>query len=147
MIRTAALLTLLSGPALADPTLPAALQTLLKHHASACQAQGGTLTQPDGAIMQAFLFGPEDPALILDSRKLSCSTGPRMFCGDEIGCEVNVFVGEAQHSLVALDWSLVPDGDRQLLQVTIAGELLNQPKPGTFRMTWDRATASLATVD
>ncbi|MBA3911463.1 MAG: hypothetical protein C0524_16695 [Rhodobacter sp.] len=98
-------------------------------------------------VTQAFLFGPEDPALLLDSRKLSCSTAKAMFCAEGIGCEVNVFVGEARHSLVVLDWSLEPDDDRQHLQVTISGLLLNRPDATSHRMTWDRATASLVTVD
>jgi hypothetical protein len=32
---------------------------------------------------------------------------------------------------------------RQLLHVAIAGDLLNPPGPGTFRMTWDPATDAL----
>lgn len=142
----AALALALAAPAAAQDR-PAALQALLAYHQSACTAQGGTLTVPGAAIAEAFLLGPEDPAVILDSRKLSCSTAPTMFCADTIGCEINVFMDDAQHSLVVQDWSLVADDDRQLLSVTIAGELLNQPDPGTFRMTWDPATAALVTVD
>lgn len=134
-------------PALAETPQSPALQSLLDYHQAACTAQGGTLSTPDDAVVEAFLFGPENPALILDSGKLSCSTAPAMFCGDGIGCELNTFVGEVQHSLIVLDWSLVADDDRQLLQVTIAGELLNKPEPGTFRMTWDSAAGSLVTVD
>lgn len=145
MIRLALTLALVASPALAET--PQALTALLDYHRSACTAQSGTLAAPADAIAKAFLFGPESPALILDSRRLSCSTAPAMFCGDGVGCELNVFLGEAQHSLVVLGWSLVPDDDRQLLQVTIAGELINKPAPGTFRMTWDGATASLVTVD
>lgn len=141
----AALLLALASPAAAQDR-PQALQSLLDYHQAACSAQGGTLSLPDDAVLPAFLFGPEDPALILDSGKLSCSTAPRMFTAEGIGREINVFVGEAQHSLVVLDWSLIPDDDRQLLQVTIAGELLNRPEPGTFRMTWDPATQSLTTI-
>lgn len=144
MIR-AALLLALATPATAET--PAALQSLLDYHAAACTAQGGNLTIPDDAISQVFLLGPEDPAVILDSRKLSCSTAPAMFCADPIGCELNVFMGETQHSLIVQSWSPVPDDDRQLLQVTIAGELLNKPEPGTFLMTWDRATNALIEID
>lgn len=125
---------------------PAALQALLAYHQSACTAQGGRLTVPGDAVAEAFLLGPDEPALILDSRKLSCSTAPAMLCADTIGCGINVFMGEAQHSLVVQDWLLVAGDDRQLLSVTIAGELLNQPDPGTFRMTWDPATSALVTV-
>jgi hypothetical protein len=134
-------------PAAAQTERPAALQSLLAYHQAACTAQGGTLAIGSDAVSQAGLNGPEIPAHLLDSSKLICSTAPSMFCGDDVGCELNVFVGEAQHSLVVLDWSLVPDGDRQLLQVTIAGALLNTPEPGTFRMTWDSATAALVTTD
>ncbi len=141
----AALLLALASPAVAQDR-PQALQSLLDYHQAACSAQGGTLSLADDAVLPAFLFGPEDPASILDSGKLSCSTAPRMFTAEGIGREINVFVGEAQHSLVVLDWSLIPDDDRQLLQVTIAGELLNRPEPGTFRMTWDPATQSLTTI-
>jgi hypothetical protein len=144
MIRAALLLALVSPAAAQDR--PQALEALLGYHREACAAQGGTLSVPDDTISPAFLFGPEDPALILDSGKLGCSTAPRMFTADGIGREINVFVGDAQHSLVVLDWTLIPDDDRQLLQVTIAGELLNTPEPGTFRMTWDPATKSLATI-
>ena len=145
MIRLALLLAL-TTPATAEDR-PVALQSLLDYHQTACTAQGGALTIPEDAVIPAFLVGPDSPAMILDSRKLTCSTAPTMFCGDGIGCELNVFMGEAQHSLVVLDWSLVPDDDRQLLQVTIAGELINKPEPGTFRMTWDSATSSLVTID
>ena len=144
MIRAAVLLAL-ATPVFAQDR-PQALQALLDYHQTACTAQGGALTVPDDAVTPAFLFGPEDPAVLLDSRKLACSTAPAMFCADTIGCELNVFVGDAQHSLIAQDWSLVPDDDRQLLQVTIAGELINRPKPGTFRMTWDPATKALITI-
>lgn len=144
MIR-AALLLALATPAAAQDR-PEALQALLDYHQAACTAQSGTLTVPEDAVSPAYLQGPEDPALILDSGRLTCSTAPAMFVADGIGREINVFVGEAQHSLVVLDWSFVPDDDRQLLQVTIAGELLNKPEPGTYRMTWDQTTASLATI-
>lgn len=145
MIRQALALVLLAAPAAADPT--SGVEALLAYHRSACSAQGGTLTVPDAAIRPAYLNGPEDPAKIVDSGKLACSTAPAMFCGDGIGCELNVFVGDAQHSLVVLDWSVIPDDDRELLQVTIAGELLDKPEPGTFRMTWDSAAGALATID
>lgn len=144
MIR-AALLFALATPAVAQDR-PQALQALLDYHQTACTTQGGTLTIPDDAVSQAFLLGPEDPALILDSGKLTCSTAPNMFAAEGIGREINVFQDGAQHSLVVLDWSLLPDDDRQLLQVTIAGELLNKPEPGTYSMTWDPATKSLATI-
>jgi hypothetical protein len=144
MIRIA-LLFVLAAPAAADPVTSA--DKLLAYHRSACAAQGGTLTMSDAARRPAFLSGPEDPSLLIDTSKLACSTAPAMFCGEGVGCELNVFVGDAQHSLIVLDWSLVPDDDRQLLQVTIAGELINKPEPGIFRMTWDRASASLVTVD
>ncbi len=145
MIRLSLLLLLAAAPVAADPITSA--DKLLAYHRSACSAQGGTLTIPDAARRPAFLSGPEDPSILLDTSKLSCSTAPAMFCGEGVGCELNVFVGDAQHSLVVLDWSLVPDDDRQLLQVTIAGELINQPEPGIFRMTWDNETNGLVTVD
>lgn len=138
----AVLLLALATPAAAET--PAALQSLLDYHSAACTAQGGRLTIPDDAVSEAHLLGPEDPILILDSSKLSCSAAPAMFCAASIGCELNVFRGEAQHSLIVLDWSLVSADDRQLLQVTIAGELLNKPEPGTYRMTWDPATNALS---
>lgn len=144
MIRGLLLLALASPAAAQDR--PAALQALLDYHQAACTAQGGTLTEAEDAVAQAFLMGPEDPTLILDSGKLACSTAPAMFAAEGIGREINVFQDGAQHSLVVLDWSLVPDDDRQLLQVTIAGELINKPEPGTFRMTWDPTTKSLTTI-
>ena len=143
MIRQLLLLTLSAAPALSDMARPGALQALLGYHTAACTAQGGSLTIAEDAVTRAHLLGPEDPALILDSGKLSCSTASAMFCADSIGCQLNVFMGEARHSLIVQSWSLVPDGDRQLLQVTIAGELLNRPEPGTCRMTWDRSAAAL----
>lgn len=146
MIRVAVLLAL-ATPSLADEARPLALQALLDYHAAACTAQGGSLTIADDALSQIFLSGPEDPAVILDSGKLSCSTAPAMFCAAPIGCEINVFMGEAQHSLIVQRWSPVADEDRQLLQVTIAGELLNKPEPGTFLMTWDPATNALVEID
>lgn len=145
MIRLCLAIALTAAPAAADPLT--GVEGLLAYHRSACSAQGGTLSVPDAAVRPAFLSGPEDPAMIVDSSKLLCSTAPAMFCGVGVGCELNVFVGDAQHSLVVLDWSLVPDDDRQLLQVTIAGELISRLEPGTFRMTWDSATASLMAVD
>lgn len=145
MIRVGLLLALTAAPACAET--PAAVQTLLDYHRAACTAQNGRLEVPADAVVPVFLFGPEAPAHVLDSSKLSCSSAPAMFCGDGVGCELNVFVSSAQHSLVVLDWSLVADDDRQLLQVTIAGVLLNRPEPSTVRMTWDTATASLVTID
>lgn len=147
MIRVAFALAVAASPALAETPYPPALSALLAYHAAACTAQGGSLTTPPDAVTSAHLLGPEEPALILDSRKLSCSAAPAMFCGEGIGCELNVFVGEAQHSLVVLGWSLEADDDRQLLVVTIAGELLNKPEPTTHRMTWDNATAALVALD
>jgi hypothetical protein len=144
MIRAALLLALATPVSAQDR--PQALQSLLDYHQTACTAQGGTLKVPADAVTQAFLLGPEDPALILDSAKLSCSTAPAMFCADPIGCELNIFQDGIQHSLIVQNWSLVPDDDRQLLQVTIAGDLINQPKPGTFRMTWDQTTKALITI-
>lgn len=145
MIR-AALIFALASPAAAQDR-PAALRALLDYHQAACTAQGGTLTIPDDAVSQAFLLGPEDPALILDSGKLTCSAAANMFAADGVGREINVFQDGAQHSLIVLDWSLVPDDDRQLLQVTIAGELINKPTAATFRATWDLGTRSLVMVD
>lgn len=139
------LLLALAGTANAQD-LPQAVQGLLSYHQAACTAQGGSLVVPEDAVSTAFLLGPEDPAWILDSRKLSCSQAPAMFCTETIGCEINVFQGEAQHSLVVLNWSLQPDDDRQLLQVTIAGELLNKPDPGSFAMTWDTRTNALIVI-
>ena len=75
--------------------------------------------------------------MLLDSGKLSCPAAPFMFCGDGVGCELNVFIGEDQHSLVVLDWSLEGDDDRQLLVVTISGILLRKTGDFTYRMTWD----------
>lgn len=144
MIR-AALLLALATPASAQDQ-PQALQALLDYHQAACTAQGGTLTVPEDAVSQAILTDSEDPAFILDSAKLSCSTAPAMFCAEGIGCEINVFQSGAQHSLIVLDWSLVNDEDRQLLQVTISGELLKKPEPGTYRMAWDEATKALVTI-
>lgn len=145
MIRLSLLLALATTPAGADPLSTA--KAVLDYHRSACAAQGGTLAVPDAALVPVYFFGPGEPSLLLDSSRLACSTAPAMFCGEGVGCELNVFVGDAQHSLIVLDWSLVPDDDRQLLRVAIAGELLNKPEPGTFRMTWDQATASLLTLD
>lgn len=144
MIR-AVLLLALATPAGAQDQQQA-LQTLLDYHRSACTAQRGTLTVAEDAVTPAFLVGPEDLALILDSAKLACSTAPNMFTADGIGREINTFQDGVQHSLVVLDWSLLPGDDRQLLQVTIAGELLNKPEPGTYRMTWDTQTKSLVTI-
>ena len=141
----AALLFAFATPATAGT--PVALQSLLNYHQAACTAQGGALTVPEDAVSEAHFLDAGAPALILDSGKLTCSTAPAMFCADGIGCELNVFQGEAQHSLIVLDWSLVPAGDRQLLQVTISGTLLNRPDPGTFRMTWDKAKAALMEID
>lgn len=145
MIRAAVLSAFVATPAFAET--PLALHTLLDYHTAACTAQGGALTVPADAVVQAFLFGPDDPAVMLDSSKLFCSTAPSLFCGDGVGCELNVFVGEAQHSLVVLNWSLVPDDDRQLLEVTIAAALIRRAQDLTTRMTWDRAASALVTVD
>jgi hypothetical protein len=144
MIRIALLLAL-SIPAAAQER-PQALQSLLDYHQAACTVKGGKLTVPDDAVALAFLLGPEDPAVIMDSAKLTCSSAPNMFVADGIGREINVFQDGAQHSLIVLDWSLLADDDRQLLQVTIAGELLNKPEPGRYRMTWDTQTKSLVTI-
>ena len=144
MIRLALLLAL-ATPASAQDR-PAALQSLLDYHQSACTAQGGTLSVPDDAIVPARLMGSESPTLILDSSKLSCSTAPAMFCAEGIGCELNVFQDGAQHSLIVLSWSIQNDEDQDLLVVTISGQLLNKPDPGTYRMTWNPATKSLVTI-
>ena len=147
MIRLAVAMILAGAPALAETPRPQALQSLLDYHAAACSAQSGTLTTPAEAVTEAYFFGPGEAALILDSSRLSCSTAPAMFCGDGLGCELNVFVGDVQHSLVVLNWSLENDDDRQLLVVTIAAELLQRTEDLTTRMTWDPATNALAVVD
>lgn len=131
----------------AEAPRPQALQALLSYHETACAAQAGTLAVPAETIVEMRLNGDDTPDLLLDSRKLSCSTAPSMFCGEGVGCELNVFVGEAQHSLVVLDWSIVEEGGRQALQVTISGELLNKPEAQTFRATWDDATNALTMRD
>ncbi len=72
-----------------------ALEALLDYHRPACTAHGGTLTQPEDAVTQAFLLGRKthpDPG----HTELSCSTAPAMFCG----CDLNVFQDGIQHSLV-----------------------------------------------
>ena len=145
MTRAAFLLLALATPIFAEDR-PQALLSLLNYHASACTAQGGTLSVPQDAVSKAILTDSADPAFILDSSRLSCSTAPAMFCAESIGCELNVFQSGAQHSLIVLDWSLVNDEDRQLLQVTISGELLNKPEPGTYRMAWDETTKALVTI-
>jgi hypothetical protein len=134
------------SPAPAQAESPAALQQLLDYHAAACAGQGGTLSIGPDAISQAFLNGPENPAALLDSSQLICTGAPTMFCGEGVGCELNVFVGDAQHSLIVLDWTLVPDDDRQLLQVTIAAALVRRPNDLTTLMTWDSAAGALVTV-
>jgi hypothetical protein len=144
MIRVALLLALATPAAAQDR--PEALRALIDYHTAACTAQGGTLTVPDDAVSQAVLTESEDPAFILDSARLSCSSAPAMFCAEGIGCELNVFQSGAQHSLIVLAWSLVNDEDRQLLQVTISGELLNKPEPGTYQMAWDETTKALVTL-
>jgi hypothetical protein len=79
------------------------LQTLLNYHTTACELTGGTLTIGQNAVVAANLDGDATPDDMLDSSALSCSTAPAMFCGEGIGCELNIFVGDAQHSLVILD--------------------------------------------
>lgn len=145
MIRATVLLATLVSPATAE--VPALVQPLIDYHAQACQAQGGTLTVGPKAVVPVHFFGPEDPALMLDSRQLGCSTSQTLFCAEGIGCELTLFVGTARHGLIALDWALVPDDDRQLLQVTIAGELLNKPEAQTFLATWNIDTGSLQMLD
>lgn len=147
MIRATVLLALTTLPVLSDTARPRSLQALLDYHVAACTAQGGSLSISDNAVTEAHLLGPEGPALILDSSKLTCSAAPAMFCADGIGCELNVFQGDTQHSLIVQSWALVPDDDRQLLQVTIAGELLSKPEAGTFLMTWDTAKAGLIEIN
>jgi hypothetical protein len=146
MIRAALLLALCSAPAFADTPRPQALKALLDYHAAACSTQGGTLAVAPDAVAEAHLSNGDQPDMLLDSSKLSCSAAPFMFCGDGVGCELNVFIGEDQHSLVVLDWSLDGDDDRQLLVVTIAGILLRKTGDLTYRMTWDPATKSLMTI-
>ncbi|WP_103258779.1 hypothetical protein [Tabrizicola aquatica] len=145
MTRHALLLALLANPAAAQD--PAVVQPLIDYNAQICQAQGGTLAVGDDAIVPVYFFGPEEPAYMLDGSKLSCSTAPNLYCGEGIGCELTLFVGVDRHGMIVLDWELVPDDDRQLLQVTIAGELINKPSAGIFRATWDLGTRSLVMVD
>ena len=143
MIRFAPILAVLAVPALAETPYPPALQGLLDYHWSACTGQGGTLTIGPDAVQEAHLSGGDTPDLLLDSARLSCSTAPHMFCADGIGCELTVFVGQNELSLVVLDWSLEPDDDRQVLVVTKAGQLMNLPEDATFRLVWDSAAESL----
>jgi len=136
-----------TAPAFAETTQVAEVAALIDYHRAACSAQGGELDVAPDVVVEAHLFGPEDPAYILDSSKLSCSAAPTMFCGEGVGCEINVFVGPAQHSLIVLNWSLVPDDDRQLLEVTIAAALVRRAQDLTTRMTWDSTTSALVEVD
>ena len=146
MIHAATLLTILASPA-ASKT-PAVVQPVLDYHAQACQAQGGALVLGEDAVVKVrFRDDSGAPAYVLDTRRLACPTAPAMFCNEDIGCELVLSVGTARHGLIILDWALVPKDDQQLLQTTIAGELLNQPEAQTFLATWDSATQSLLIRD
>ncbi len=145
MIRDAFLLMLAAAPAQADD-YPAALTSLLVYHNTACAIQGGTLTTPPDAISTADLNGDGQIDHILDSRRLVCSTNAAMFCAAETGCELGLFVGTGQHTLIVKEWSLIDVGPRQHLVATIDGDLLQSPVDITSHLTWDDTTAGLIMV-
>jgi hypothetical protein len=147
MIRTALLVALASSPAMAEgPARPASLQGLLAYHQTTCATQGGTLTIAEDAVTETKLNGDGQTDFILDSSKLACSGSPAMFCVAETGCELNVFVGEAQHTIIVKSWSLKKAGDRQHLVATIDKDILNLPLDLTSEMSWDDANAALTLV-
>ncbi|NJS40167.1 MAG: hypothetical protein HC783_15430 [Rhodobacteraceae bacterium] len=128
------------------PDAPPALTALLDYHGTACSIQGGTLTTPPQAISTANLNGDGQTDYILDSSKLVCSTRPAMFCAADTGCEISLFVGTGQHTLIVKDWSLRDAGPVQHLVATIDGDLLNSPVDITSHMVWDDVAAGLKLV-
>ncbi|TAG30999.1 MAG: hypothetical protein EAZ40_00930 [Rhodobacterales bacterium] len=136
----------LAANAQTPPDAPPALTALLDYHGTACGIQGGTLTTPAEAISTANLNGDGQTDYILDSSKLVCSTSPAMFCATDTGCELSLFVGNGQHTLIVKDWSLRDAGPVQHLVATIDGDLLNSPVDITSHMVWDDATAGLKLV-
>jgi hypothetical protein len=145
MIRTAAVLALITSPVLAD-NYPVALTDLLAYHGTACGIQGGTLTTPPDAISTANMNGDGQTDFILDSSKLICSTLASMFCVAETGCELSVFVGTDVHTFIVKAWSLQDAGPRQHLVATIDGDLLRSPVDVTTHLTWDDENAGLKIV-
>lgn len=145
MIRATLLLALATTSARAED-LPASLTGLLDYHAAACSIQGGTLTMGPNAVWTTDLNGDGAADFILDSGKLTCSTLAAMFCTDETGCELNIFVGEAQHTFIVKEWSLRPVGDIQHIVATIDGDLLQSPVDVTSHLMWDNASKGLKIV-
>ncbi len=134
-------------PALAEPPMPQALQGLIAYHTTACEIAGGTLTIGEDALVEADLNGDGQPDVMLDSSKLDCPAAPAMFCAEGTGCELSVFVGEDQHTLIVLDWAVQNGGDRQQLKATIAGHLLQRQKDVTAWMAWDDQTKSMIVLE
>jgi hypothetical protein len=138
---------LAATPAFAETQRPETLQALLDYHTTACEIMGGSLTIGATALTEAELNGDGQPDVLLDSRQLDCSASPAMFCVAETGCELNIFVGAEQHTIIALDWVLEDAGDRQYLVATIKGHLLQRPDDVTARMTWDDAAKGLKLIE
>lgn len=138
---------LATTPAFGEAQRPATLQALLDYHTTACEIMGGTLTIGATALTKAELNGDGQPDVLLDSRQLDCSASPAMFCVAETGCELNVFVGEEQHTIIAMNWRLEDAGDRQYLVATIKGHLLQRPDDVTARMTWDDTEKGLKLIE
>jgi hypothetical protein len=139
-------LCLAAAKAEPPPNAPPALIGLLDYHATACGIHGGTLTTPPEAISTANLNGDGQTDYILDSSKLVCSTSPAMFCADGTGCELSLFVGTGQHTLIVKEWSLRDAGPVQHLVATIDGDLLQSPVDITSHLTWDDAAGGLKMV-
>jgi hypothetical protein len=139
-------LGLAAAKAQTPPDAPPALTALLEYHSTACGIQGGTLTTPAEAISTANLNGDGQTDYILDSSKLVCSTRPAMFCAADAGCEISLFVGTGQHTLIVKEWSLRDAGPVQHLVATIDGDLLNSPVDITSHLVWDDVAAGLKMV-
>ena len=130
-------LVLTAGAALAEtPPLPAAMQALVDYTRTSCETQGGTFSLGPDAILSADLNGDGAMDFIYDGAGVSCSANSNLMCS-EVGCELNVVVGEDQHNFIVLGWSVEKIDDRIVLRTKQSGLLLNKPQDGTYDLVFD----------
>lgn len=145
-ILTATLL-LLAGPSLAEtPALPSQMQALIDYSRTSCETQGGTFQMGADAILIADLNEDGTPDHLFDGAAVSCSANPNLMCSD-LGCELNVLVGEDQHNFILLGWSVEKVDGRTILRTKQSGFLVNKPQDTVFDLVFDNRQKAWVTLN
>ena len=122
--------------------LPPHVQAYVDYLAQSCSVMEGEFATGEGFITRVDLDQDDVEDFIVDGTYALCSSSLRLYCTEDIGCEIVSFVGDARHGLIVLDWDLIDIGDRTGLRVRQSGLLLNQPEDKVSDLIWDGATGA-----